>query len=103
MARFLGDNFPGHLDRWSPPPSPGFFAEAFWLERLAGSVDEFHADRAVRFVMQGREAGRFELGQQRYGAKTRHCCGHPSMGARLKPLLANWCQRPTTNAITALA
>ena len=58
MARFLGDNFPGHLDRWSPPPSPGFFTEAFWLERLAGSVDEFHADRAVRFVMQAREAGR---------------------------------------------
>jgi len=29
MSRFLGDNFPGHLDRWSPPPAPGFFTEAF--------------------------------------------------------------------------
>ena len=58
MARFLGENFPGHLDRWSPPPAPGFFGEAFWAERLAASVDEFHADRAVRFVMQARLAGR---------------------------------------------
>ena len=56
MARFLADNFPGHLDRWSPPPAPGFFTEAFWADRLAVSVEEFHADRAVRFVMQPRDA-----------------------------------------------
>src|SRR4051812_42917279 len=56
IARFLSDNFPGHLDRWSPPPAPGFFTEAFWQERLAASVEEFHADRAVRFVMQARDA-----------------------------------------------
>ena len=36
-------------------------------------------------------------------ASTRHCCAQPSMGVRLKPLLANWCQRPITKAITALA
>jgi len=58
MSGFLGDNFPGHLDRWSPPPAPGFFTEAFWIERLAASVEEFHADRSVRFVMQGRDPTR---------------------------------------------
>ena len=52
MARFLAGNFPGHLDRWSPPPPPGFFTEAFWAERLALAVAEFEADRAVRFVLQ---------------------------------------------------
>ena len=52
MARFLSENFPGHLDRWSPPPPPGFFTEAFWAERLALAVAEFEADRAVRFVLQ---------------------------------------------------
>ena len=55
IARFLSDNFPGHLDRWSPPPATGFFTEAFWAERLSASVEEFHADRAVRFVMQPRD------------------------------------------------
>ena len=52
IARFVTENFPGHLDRWSPPPAAGFFTEAFWAERLAASVEEFHADRSVRFVMQ---------------------------------------------------
>lgn len=56
IASFLESNFAGHLDRWSPPPSPAFFTVAFWAERLAVSVDEFHADRAVRFVLQPREA-----------------------------------------------
>ena len=54
VARFLAENFPGHLDRWSPPTAEAFFTEAFWTERLAISVEEFHADRAVRFVMQPR-------------------------------------------------
>ena len=52
MARFLEENYPGHLDRWSPPPVAGFFTEAFWAERLAISVEEFQADRSVRFVLQ---------------------------------------------------
>lgn len=56
MAQFLQENYPGHLDRWSPPPAPGFFTTAFWAERLSASVDEFLADRAVRFVLQPREA-----------------------------------------------
>ena len=34
MARFLADNFPGHLERWSPPPATGFFTEAFWADTL---------------------------------------------------------------------
>jgi ribosomal-protein-alanine N-acetyltransferase len=52
MASFLEENFEGHLDRWSPPVAPPFFTAAFWRERLAISVEEFHAGRAVRFVMQ---------------------------------------------------
>jgi [ribosomal protein S5]-alanine N-acetyltransferase len=52
MVRFLDDNFAGHLARWSPPPAPEFFTEAFWAERLALAVDEFQAGRAVRFVLQ---------------------------------------------------
>ena len=54
IARFLADNFAGHLDRWSPPPAPDFFTEGFWADRLAFAVEEFHADRAARFVLQPR-------------------------------------------------
>lgn len=55
IARFLSENYPGHLDRWSPPVAEGFFTEAFWRERCAVAVEEYRADRAVRFVMQPRE------------------------------------------------
>lgn len=51
MARFLERNFSGHLAPWSPPAEPAFFTEAFWRERLALSLEEFHADRSVRFVL----------------------------------------------------
>ena len=54
MARFLADNYDGHLDRWSPPATTAFFSEAFWRERLAVAVEEFHAGRAARFVLQAR-------------------------------------------------
>ncbi len=54
MARFLGDNFAGHLERWSPPAAPAFFTEAFWRERLAIAVEEYQAGRAARFVLQAR-------------------------------------------------
>ena len=56
MARFLEENFADHLDRWSPPTDPAFFTAGFWAERLAISVEEFHADRAVRFVLQPKGA-----------------------------------------------
>jgi ribosomal-protein-alanine N-acetyltransferase len=56
MARFLRENFEGHLDRWSPPTTPAFFSAAFWRERLAIAVEEFHAGRSARFVMQLEEA-----------------------------------------------
>ena len=52
LVRFLEENFPGHLERWSPPPAPAFFTNGFWAERLAIAVEEFNADRAVRFVLQ---------------------------------------------------
>jgi ribosomal-protein-alanine N-acetyltransferase len=52
MARFLEDNFAGHLDRWSPPVASQFFTEAFWAERLPVAVDDYLGDRAARFVMQ---------------------------------------------------
>lgn len=51
MVRFLVENFPGHLDRWSPPAGPALFTEAFWAERLAASVEEFQSDRSARFVL----------------------------------------------------
>ena len=59
MARFLSDNFEGHLDRWSPPATSAFFTEDFWRDRLAIAVEEFHAGRAARFVLQleGPESG----------------------------------------------
>src|SRR6185437_10164644 len=52
MARFLQENFEGHLDRWSPPCTPSFFTASFWRERLAIAVEEYHAGRSARFVMQ---------------------------------------------------
>jgi ribosomal-protein-alanine N-acetyltransferase len=52
IARFLSENFAGHLDRWSPPATTAFFGESFWRERLAVAVEEFHAGRAARFVLQ---------------------------------------------------
>jgi len=61
MVRFLERNFASHLAAWSPPADPGFFTEDFWRERLALSVEEFHADRAVRFVLRERAAGAGEI------------------------------------------
>jgi ribosomal-protein-alanine N-acetyltransferase len=52
MVAFLSANFRGHLDRWSPPAGRGFFTEAFWREKLRLGVEEFHNDRALRFVLQ---------------------------------------------------
>ena len=57
LARFLSENYAGHLDRWSPPPVQGFFTATFWRERLAIAVEELQADRAVRFVLQMRAPG----------------------------------------------
>ena len=57
LAEFLATNFPGHLDRWSPPVGAGFFTEAFWREKLRLAVEEFHTDRAVRLVLQLRRKG----------------------------------------------
>jgi ribosomal-protein-alanine N-acetyltransferase len=55
MVRFLERNFASHLARWSPPADAAFFTEGFWRERLALSVDEFHAQRAARFVLHERD------------------------------------------------
>jgi ribosomal-protein-alanine N-acetyltransferase len=57
MAQFLAENFAAHLERWSPPAKPAFFSEDFWRERLAVAVEEFHAGRAARFVLQPRADG----------------------------------------------
>jgi ribosomal-protein-alanine N-acetyltransferase len=57
LAEFLAANFPGHLDRWSPPVGRGFFTEGFWREKLRLAVEEFHLDRAVRMVLQRRAPG----------------------------------------------
>jgi len=55
-VRFLQQNHASHLAQWSPPPAPGFFTEGFWADRLVAALDEFHAGRAIRFVMQARGA-----------------------------------------------
>ena len=52
MARFLAENFEGHLERWSPPATTAFFTEEFWKERLDTAVEDFRAGAAVRFVLQ---------------------------------------------------
>jgi len=52
MAAFLRENYPGHLDRWSPPASAEFFTEAFWRERLELALEEFLSGRCARFVLQ---------------------------------------------------
>jgi [ribosomal protein S5]-alanine N-acetyltransferase len=56
IARFLADNFEGHLDRWSPPATTAFFTEAFWRDRLGAAVEEYATGRAVRFVLQAKDA-----------------------------------------------
>ncbi|HUL57297.1 MAG TPA: GNAT family N-acetyltransferase [Usitatibacter sp.] len=66
MAKFLRDNFDGHLDRWSPPAAPGFFTEPFWRERLEIAVEEFQAGRAARFVLQQGPEGGAILGTCNY-------------------------------------
>jgi ribosomal-protein-alanine N-acetyltransferase len=52
IARFLVQNYAGHLDRWSPPPADGYFRAEFWRERLGLAIDEYRTDRAARFVLQ---------------------------------------------------
>jgi ribosomal-protein-alanine N-acetyltransferase len=54
MASFLAENFPGHLDRWSPTATAAMFTESFWAERFGLAADELEAGRAVRFVLQAR-------------------------------------------------
>lgn len=60
LAGFLRENFKGHLDRWSPPVGPAFFTDAFWAERLTLALDEFHAGRSARFVIQALPADRLD-------------------------------------------
>ncbi|HEX4330540.1 MAG TPA: GNAT family N-acetyltransferase [Usitatibacter sp.] len=66
MASFLRDNFPGHLERWSPPVASAFFTEGFWRERLGAAVEEFLAGRAARFVLQEGAASSPILGTCNY-------------------------------------
>ena len=66
LVRFLDDNYPGHLDRWSPPAGPAFFTEEFWEQKLRLSVEEFHHDRAVRFVLAPVEAPTTVIGTCNY-------------------------------------
>ncbi len=38
-----------HFQRWDPPAAANFYSLEFWQGNLARAVDDFHADRAVRF------------------------------------------------------
>jgi [ribosomal protein S5]-alanine N-acetyltransferase len=40
-----------HLAQWEPEPPPGFFTNAFWLERLAGYRRDWAAGSSYRFHM----------------------------------------------------
>ena len=56
QARFVRENFEGHLDRWSPRPATGFFTDDYWRDRYAAAMEDYLAGRAVRFVAQARGA-----------------------------------------------
>jgi ribosomal-protein-alanine N-acetyltransferase len=47
-----------HLARWEPTSPPGFYTEAFWLERLAAQRREQEIDRAYRFHLFERPSER---------------------------------------------
>ncbi len=38
-----------HFARWDPPAPKDFYSVGFWKRSVARAVDDFHADRAVRF------------------------------------------------------
>jgi ribosomal-protein-alanine N-acetyltransferase len=57
QLRFMAANHAGHLDRWSPRPSPDFFTELFWRDRLAQAMEDYIGGRAARFVLQARGTG----------------------------------------------
>ena len=38
-----------HFSRWDPPAPPDFYSAAFWERSIARSLDDFAADRSVRF------------------------------------------------------
>lgn len=38
-----------HFRRWDPPTPDDFYSDEFWRRNLARAVEDFHADRAVRF------------------------------------------------------
>ena len=38
-----------HFARWDPPAPPDFYSLAFWERGIARSLDDFAADRSVRF------------------------------------------------------
>lgn len=48
-----------HFQRWDPPAPPDFYTADFWQRGLARAVEDFHADRAVRFdlFLTGRSDG----------------------------------------------
>jgi len=51
LARFYGENFAGHLDRWSPPPPRGGFGADFWSRQLPAFEKEFERGATARWVM----------------------------------------------------
>jgi ribosomal-protein-alanine N-acetyltransferase len=54
MAAYLSENR-DHLEPWSPPQPDAIYTVPFWETRLASFVDDFHAERAARFVLVPRD------------------------------------------------
>jgi [ribosomal protein S5]-alanine N-acetyltransferase len=51
-----------HLAPWDPLRPADFYTLEFWLDRIQADVDEFHADRSVRFFLFEPELERTVLG-----------------------------------------
>jgi ribosomal-protein-alanine N-acetyltransferase len=54
MLAFYAENR-AHLDPWAPPYPEDFFTEAFWDDRIAGTLEEFRAGTSARFVLVERD------------------------------------------------
>jgi [ribosomal protein S5]-alanine N-acetyltransferase len=51
LARFYGENFAGHLDRWSPPMPGDKLEAAYWTRQLPAFAREFEAGATARWVL----------------------------------------------------
>ncbi len=68
-----------HLAAWEPEPPPGFFTNAFWLERLAGYRRDWAAGSSYRFHVFAPGEGRI-LGTVGVSSVVRGCFHSANLG-----------------------